>query len=183
MKIGFIGHRMIFAEDIGERLMNAIQTEIDGGCREFIMGTRGDFDIRALESCRKLRKTYKDLEIEVVITSLNEIKKDKEHDFVPYSDVKTVMYEIENTYYKRKITESNRQMIDECDAIISFVDMTPGDRSGAKTALRYAQKKGLRIVNLFTEVDKNFGVTAEELRESWNALCEKLFGSENKNKK
>lgn len=178
MRVGFIGHRIIFAGDIGERLINAIQTEIDGGCREFTMGTRGEFDIRALESCRKLRKTYKELEIEVVITGLNEIKKDKKNDFVPYSDVKTVMYEIEDAYYKRKITESNKRMIDGCDALICFVDTTPGDRSGAKTALRYAQKKGLRIVNLFTELDRNLGVSAEELRESWNALCEKIFGSD-----
>lgn len=59
-----------------------------------------------------------------------------------------VLYEIEEVHYKRRITLSNQKMIDECDTLICYVDES-AYQSGAKTAMRYAQKKGLRIVNLY----------------------------------
>lgn len=80
-----------------------------------------------------------DLNIEVVITSLHEIKKDNRVDN-SYSDVRTVMYDIEDAHFKRRITLSNRHMIDTCDTLICYVDTTVY-KSGAKTAMRYAEKK------------------------------------------
>ena len=164
MKTAFIGHRQIFAKDIDERLSTAIQTEIENGCTAFTMGTHGRFDDLALYSCRQFRHIYSDIQIEVVITSLNTIKKASEFEAAPYADVKTVMYEIEDAHYKQKITLSNRQMIDICDTLICYVD-TSVLRSGAKTALRYAEKRGLKIINLFREEDKPFyGMTKEQVR-------------------
>ncbi len=124
MKTAFIGHRKVFAKDIETRLVKAILTEIDNGCLMFTMGTHGEFDSNALNACRRLRNDYKNLEIEVTITSLNMLKKDSEFNIAPYSDVKTVMYDIENAYYKQQITLSNRKMIDTCDTLICYVDMS-----------------------------------------------------------
>ena len=166
MKTAFIGHRQIFAKDINERLIAAVQTEIENGCKEFTMGTHGEFDKLALSACRNLRQTHTDLEIEVVITSLNAIKKDGKL-AAPFVDVKTVMFEIEETHYKRKITLSNRQMIDGCDTLICYVNPSQY-RSGAKTALRYAEQRGLKIVNLYREEDRPFyGMTAKEIDKFW----------------
>lgn len=97
-------------------------------------------------------KKYNDLEIEVVLTGLHAIDKNENYDYVPYSDVKTVMYEIEDAHFKQQITLSNRQMIDTCDTLICYVNEKKY-RSGAKTALRYAAKRGLKIINLFDEKD------------------------------
>lgn len=155
MKTAFIGHRQVFGKNIKSKLMNAIQTEIDNGCMSFTMGTHGEFDDLALNACRWLRNTYSELQIEVVLTSLHTIKKVCESDIIPYDDVKTVMYEIEESHYKRQITLSNRQMIDTCDALICYVDNT-SYRSGAKSALRYAEKKRLKVVNLYCEEDQPF---------------------------
>lgn len=146
MKTAFIGHRQIFADNVGERLTDAILSEVKNGCREFTMGTHGDFDTLALDACRRLRRTYPEIRIEAVITSLNTIK--KEDASSPYADVNTVMFEIENAYYKRQIILSNRRMIDSCDTLICYVDAA-AYRSGAKAALRYAQRRGLKIVNLY----------------------------------
>ncbi len=175
MKAAFIGHRRIIAKDIEERLKNAIHTEIANGCTAFTMGTHGEFDSLALNMCRRLRSTYSDIEIEVVITSLNIVKKNGEYEVAPYADVKTVIYEIEDVYYKRQITLSNRQMIDACNTLICYVD-TSKRRSGAKTALRYAEKRGLKIVNLFREEDKPFyGMTKEEIEEYWKNLSRQIL--------
>ncbi len=150
MKTAFIGHRQIFAKTLPRRLIDAIKAEIKNGCFSFTMGTHGEFDRLALQSCRKLRKEYPGLQIEVVLTGLHTIQKSDEWDSTPYSDVSTVFYDIEEAHFKQRITLSNRKMIDACDALICYVDETIS-RSGAKTALRYAKRKGLRIVNLYDE--------------------------------
>lgn len=164
MKTAFIGHRHVFAQDIEDRLIKAIQTEIDNGCSEFTMGTHGAFDRLALSSCKKLRKTYDNLEIEVVITSLHTLERRNVFDMSPYADIKTVMFDIEHAYFKQQITLSNRQMIDGCTTLICYVD-TSAYKSGAKAALRYAENKGLKIVNLYHKEDAPFyGKTAEEMQ-------------------
>lgn len=155
MKTAFIGHRKIFARDIEERLKEAVTAEIEGGCTAFMMGTHGAFDDLALYVCKNLRRTYRELEIEVVLTSLNTIKKVGEFGATPYADVKTVMFDIEETHYKRRITLCNRKMIDGCDTLICYVDLSEY-RSGAKTTLRYAEKRGLKIINLYHKEDKHF---------------------------
>ncbi len=176
MKTAFIGHRQVFARNIESKLADAIQTEINNGCIAFTMGTHGEFDDLALNACRRLKKTYSQLQIEVVITSLNSIRKVDERDIVPYSDVKTVMYEIEDAHYKQQIMLSNRQMIDSCDTLICYVDNT-AYRSGAKATLRYAEKKGLKVVNLYSEDDQPFyGVSNEKVKEFWRNLYDEIIG-------
>ena len=173
MKTAFIGHRKVFANDIEARLVAAIQTEIESGCMSFTIGTHGEFDALALTACRTLRHIYKELEVEVVITSLNEIKKGSKLTAAPYADVKTVMFDIEDAHFKQRITLSNRQMIDGCDTLICYVNSSQY-RSGAKTAMLYAQKKGLKIINLYREEDQLFyGMTKEQIDEYWRATFDK----------
>lgn len=170
MKTAFIGHRRLFAKDIKERLMNAIKTQIDNGCRAFIMGTHGEMDELALNSCRQFKADYKDLDIEVVITSMNTIKEGG--GLNSYADIKTVMFEIEDIHYKQRITLSNKLMIDESDTLICYVD-TSVYGSGAGRALRYAEKRGLKIVNLYREDDRPFyGMTKEQIDDYMKALSE-----------
>lgn len=155
-KICFIGHRRIGFGPIRERLKSAIEKKVKEGCRFFTMGTHGEFDELALSVCREVRKVYKEIKIEVVITSLKRIEKQllydefgKEYE-TPYSDVFTTMYEIEEAHYKRQIIESNHQMIDNCDTLICYVNKKHNP-SGAKLAMNYAKRKGLEIINIFDE--------------------------------
>ena len=175
MKTAFIGHRQIFAKNLPQRLIEAIKAEIDNGCLSFTVGTHGEFDSLALSVCRQLRNEYPDIKIEVVLTSLHTIEKNYEWDCIPYSDVSTVMYDIEDAHYKQQITLSNRQMLDTCDTLICYVE-EKAYRSGAKTALRYAQKRGLKIVNLWREQEKPFyGMTKEQVDEYWKNLSEQIL--------
>lgn len=154
-KVCFIGHRFVSYLEINKKLKEAILNEITLGCRYFTMGTHGNFDELALTSCREFKEKYKDIEIEVVITSFNKIKKQlisndtfgKEY-YTPYSDLKTIMYNIEETHFKRKIIESNKKMIDSCNTLICYVNPNKKN-SGAKLILNYAKRKGLKIVNIF----------------------------------
>lgn len=171
-KTAFIGHRRIFAKTLPQRLIDTIKTEIENGCLSFTMGTHGEFDNLALYACRKLRNDNPEIKIEVVLTSLHTIQKNYEWDYVPYSDVTTVMYDIEDAHYKQQITLSNRQMLDACDTLICYVD-EKAYKSGAKTAMRYAKRKGLRIINLYDKTDTPFYETSsEEIFEQWKEMCD-----------
>lgn len=158
-KICFIGHRHIYNyKEIREKLYNIVEEEIKNGCKFFTMGTHGEFDEMALSVCRKLRKVYTDIEIEIVITSFKTIEPIIDHDpifgnekYIPYSDVKTIMYDIEEEHYKRKIVKSNQQMIDNSDTLICYVNTTK-TYGGAILAYKYAKKKGLQLVNLYNQL-------------------------------
>lgn len=155
-KICFIGHRQIYNyKKIREKLYNIVEEEIKNGCEFFTMGTHGEFDEMALSVCRELRKVYTNIEIEVVITSFKEIEPIIDYDpifgdekYIPYSDVKTTMYDIEEEHYKRRIIVNNQKMIDNCNTLICYVNPTK-TYGGAIIAYKYAKKKGLQIVNLF----------------------------------
>ena len=78
------------------------------------------------------------------------------------------MFEIEETYFKRQITESNRKMIDICDTLICYVNKKH-NHSGAKLAMNYAKRKGLKIINLYDEKDDpTYGMTEEEMEKCFH---------------
>lgn len=156
-KTTFIGHRNIWDKDIRSKLFAEVKKQIDNGCKFFTMGTHGDFDKLALSVCRELRTTYKDIKIEVVITTFKSIEPIIDHDeifgdekYTPYEDVETIMYNIEEEHYKRQIIASNKQMINTCDTLICYVNKKHNP-SGAKLAMNYAKRKGLKIINLFNK--------------------------------
>ncbi len=152
MKIGFIGHRIVFY-NLRDILTKTIEEHIMKGYLSYIVGTHGQFDELVLDVLRNLRTKYNEIKIEVVITSFNQIK--KEFLYVPYSDVDTIMYDIEDVYFKRKITYSNQRMVDECEILICFVNEEKY-YSGAKSTMRYAQKKGVKVINLYPKMKEIF---------------------------
>ena len=180
MKVCFIGHRRIGFGDIRKKLREIVKKKIKDGCKYFTMGTHGKFDEMALSVCKELRKDYLDIKIVVVITSLQKIKKKLIYNdewgqeyFEPYKDVETVMYDIEETHYKRQIIESNHQMIDDCDCLIAYVNKK-NTYSGAKYAYQYAKKQNKDIINLYDEKDEpTYGMTEEQKKEYYK----KIWGS------
>ena len=155
-KICFIGHRNVNDLSIRKKLKDIIEIKINNGYKYFLMGTHGEFDKLALSVCRELREIYKDIIIEVIITSLNAVKKrliyndcfGKEY-YTPYDDVITTMFDIEEEYFKNRIIISNRKMIESCEMVVCYVD-NKQTISGAKLAFNYAKKKNLDIINLYS---------------------------------
>lgn len=174
MKACFIGHRKIAGKNVKQRLIQTIEKYINIGVNDFIVGTHGEFDNLALSVLRELRNTYKDIKICVVFTTLNVLKKEDYSSIMDYyKDVETTIYDFEEQHYKRQITYSNERMIDDCDILICYVD-TDEYRSGAKIALKYAQKQNKEIVNLFRVEDRPFyGMTKEEIKKYWNDVFKK----------
>ena len=76
-KCCFIGHRDILSNNIERRLFDTINQVIQEDCSCFTMGTHGDFDSLALYTCRQIKKIYPHIKIDVMLTNLNLLKKDK----------------------------------------------------------------------------------------------------------
>lgn len=153
--ITFFGHRKIFDSNIRTRLKSEIEKHLYEDIH-FIIGTHGEFDGLALSVCRELRKSYNNIRITVVFTTLNVLKRSKNELYSKadlYKDVDTTIYSIEEVHFKRKIIESNKKMIENCDIVICYVDMEKY-KSGAKTAIKFAQKQRKSIINLFREIDR-----------------------------
>lgn len=152
-RVAFIGHKDYLPNGIKERVYNAVVQQINLGCIDFVMGTHGDFDQVALSVCKELKKRYQNIDFEVAITSLKQISPEVLTDEFgvykdyPYEGIKTIMYEIEECHFKRRIIESNRQMIDSADTLICYVNENRLS-SGAKMAMKYAVKQGLNVINL-----------------------------------
>ena len=102
-KICFIGHRHIYNyKEIREKLYNIVEEEIKNGCKFFTMGTHGEFDEMALSVCRKLRKVYTDIEIEIVITSFKTIEPIIDHDPIFGKIKNSKFYHLKNTKFLLK---------------------------------------------------------------------------------
>ena len=144
----FIGHRLIPVMIVWDKLKIAIEKEILNGCNHFIVGSHGDFDKYALRLCREFKKKYAYLTIDLVVTSLSKIYSINESGEHYFDDINVISYNIEEIYFKKIIEESNKQMIDNSDKIICYINKDKV-QSGARKALNYAIKQNLQIVNLF----------------------------------
>lgn len=149
-KTTFIGHRILLQSNIQQLLKSAIENEIQSGCKNFIVGSHGEFDKTVLDILLTLKNTYPEIKIEVVITNYNPKTQD-EVIIKENPKYETVMFEVEELHPKQRITASNKQMIESCDTLICYVQPNAW-KSGAKTALNYAKKKGLKIINLYTKI-------------------------------
>ena len=164
--ICFLGHRQFFAKDLHERLSEEIKNNISPDEDVlFLMGRHGDYDKLALSVCRDLRKEYPKVKITVVFTSLAILRKPEEEMYSVadmYDDVDTMIYNIEEEHFKNQIVSSNKQMVDDSDTVICYVDFSKR-QSGANIAVKYAQKQNKKVINLFKEQDRPFyGMTEEE---------------------
>lgn len=83
----------------------------------------------------KFQKTENAIEVNVVLTNLSFLNKDKfsysRADFYKEKGCNTIFYDIEDIYFKNRIIFSNKKMVDDSDLIICYVDMQ-ASKSGAK---------------------------------------------------
>lgn len=159
MRVSFFGHSFIsYGVNIKDRIYETVNHLISLGASIFNVGLYGDFDKIALSCCRELKKKNENLKVIVAFNSLNQINKNAEL----YKDVETCYYETNGVYYKNKIIEMNKQIVDKSDIIVCYVDYNKS-RSGAKRAVEYAQKQGKKIINLFKKEDYFlYNLTKEE---------------------
>ena len=157
--IAFFGHREIYKQEIIKiKLMEILEEKVLQGYTNFLIGKHGDFDKIALKCCLELKSNNNNINIIIVLTTLSLLKKDKfgfcDLDYYVNKGCQTMIYDIEEEYFKNRIIFSNKKMVDDSDLIICYVDLNKKS-SGAKKAVEYAEKRGKEIINLHKE-DKGF---------------------------
>ena len=144
----FAGHREVYQANISDKLDEAISkiVESDDSFR-FLAGGMGAFDGMCSSAVCRAKRKYPDKQItlELVLPYLTkELNKNKDYYESSYDDV-IVPIELAGTHFKSATTKRNRWMVDKSDWLVAFVYR---DFGGAYTTLRYAEKKGLQIINL-----------------------------------
>ena len=144
----FAGHREVYQANIADRLDEAIAQiiETDDSFR-FLVGGMGDFDGMCSSAVRRAKRKYPDKQIslELVLPYLTqELNENKLYYETSYDDV-VIPIELAGVHYKSAITKRNRWMVENSKWLVAFVYR---DFGGAYTTLRYAEKKGLQIINL-----------------------------------
>ena len=142
-RVSFIGHREV--EDwrtvdskIDKLVRGLIQTK---EYVEFYMGRHGEFD-ESVASIIKRAQNDLGKENSSLILVLPYHHKDEEY-FEQYYD--EIYMPIEKTHYKAAITKRNEWLVDNCDILVAYVHKDVG---GAYNTLKYAEKKGVPIINV-----------------------------------
>ena len=144
----FAGHREVYQANIADRLDEAINQIIDtDDSFRFLVGGIGDFDGLCSSAVRRAKRKFpnKQIRLELVLPYLTqELNENKQFYEASYDDV-IVPIELAGVHYKSAITKRNRWMVEKSNWLVAFVYR---DFGGAYTTLRYAEKKGLQIINL-----------------------------------
>lgn len=144
-RITFIGHREIDGQyDLEDRIEKIVRDKL---CIkeyvEFYVGRNGDFDLSVASSVKRAQKTVGDHNSSLILVQPYPMKDDEYYE--KYYD--EIYYPVSSkTHPKAAITMRNKWMIEHSDLLIAFVE--EGRKGGALTALEYAVKQNVEIINL-----------------------------------
>ena len=147
-RIAFIGHREIHGQyHIEDRLEQIIIEHLRS--KEYVelyVGRNGDFDISVASAAKRVQKAFGHQNSSLILLEPYPMKDD------PYygSFYDEIVCPVErSTHPKGAITKRNRWMIEHADLLVAYVE--EGRDGGAYTALKYAERQGLKIINFATE--------------------------------
>ena len=144
-RIAFIGHREIYGQyRLEDRIEDIIREKLH--MKEYVelyVGRNGDFDISVASATKRAQKALGNQNSCLVLLQPYPMKDDP--DYEKFYD--EIWYPIDSkTHPKAAITKRNQWMIDNADLLIAYVE--EGRNGGAMTTLKYAEKKGIEIINL-----------------------------------
>ena len=156
--ISFFGHRYIEDMHLVEYFLKKIIIEIlcENDYINFLVGNKGDFDKIVSSTIHNIkRKEIKDnfSHILVLPYSMATLKKDESKLLQYYDDVE-VCNESSREHFKRAYRIKNEKMIERSDVVVVYVCENNG---GAFEAMKYAQCKGKKIINIADLIKKSEG--------------------------
>lgn len=157
MKVAFIGHRKIeqsqkLKDSLTEIITNLI---INENADTFLFGSKSEFDNLCYSAVSELKSSYPNIRRIYVRAEYEHIDKS-------YKDYLLNSYE--DTYFPKEVEgagklsyiKRNQVLIDSCDLLVAYCDESYQPKSkrgkansGTRTAVDYAKKKRIRIINLF----------------------------------
>lgn len=136
-------------EEAAERLY------LENGIRIFVVGSRGSFDRMAAAAVRKLKKTYQDASLQLLLA------------YHPAERPVDLPEGFDSSYYpplegvprRYAITRANRYMISQADAALCYVCHV----GNARNLLEYARRRGDIYIENIAQVQRNGCITPENV--------------------
>ena len=155
ISVCFTGHRKINGEDpadVSAKLDVVIERCISKGYRRFIAGGAIGFDCLAAKRVIEAKKKYPAVKLWLILPCRDQTKLwTKLVDINEYRTLKESADEIvyiQNFYDDECMMKRNAYMIDNSSLCVAYFS---GRRGGTANTVRYAEKKGVAVVNLFTK--------------------------------
>ncbi len=146
-RVALFGHRDFCAtREIENKLYNILSDLMQTkSYLEIYIGRNGEFDLFAASIVKRIKKELDNSSCSMTLVLPYKIK-DIEYFEKYYDDV--IIYESEGKLHpKESIIRRNRWMIENCDLLVCFVEHNSG---GAYKAMKYANKQGIKTLNLFS---------------------------------
>lgn len=147
--VSFFGHRTINnAIDVEKRLEKIICRILhEKEYTEFLVGREGEFDILVSSVIRRTVKLcgYENSSLVLVMPYMKAEYRNNECSFHDYYDEIEICSESEKAHFKSAITIRNKSMIDRSDLVVCCIEHEYG---GAYTAVEYAKKQNIDIINI-----------------------------------
>lgn len=151
MRCCFTGHRDIPHEaerNLSVVLENTIRSLIADGAAVFYAGGAQGFDTIASKTVLKIKQESPDVRLILLLPCRSQTRFWSHDAISEYEHIKqqadAVRY-VSETYSKACMFKRNRELVDNSDVCVSYLDRESG---GTAYTVRYARSKGLRIINL-----------------------------------
>ena len=147
----FTGHRKLPSEEqteIANKLERVIATLYQKGIRYYGAGGALGFDALAARTVIRLRESYPDMKLILVLPCLTQTRGWKPEDVAEYECIKAqadkVVYTAQQ-YTRGCMHRRNRHLVDNSSVCVCYLAK---DNGGTAYTVRYAEEKGLQIVNI-----------------------------------
>lgn len=147
----FTGHRNILSaerEEIARQLEKTVTELIHAGIDRFITGGARGFDTLAAQAVLLLRKRYPDIKLILALPCLSQTRGWNKKDITVYETIKSQADEIVYTsqdYTRGCMHKRNRYMVDNSGLCVCCWIR---DKGGTAYTVHYAERKGLKIINI-----------------------------------
>lgn len=147
----FTGHRQIKNEHLDyvkEKLERGIVYAYNEGVRQFFTGGAIGFDTLAALAVLKIRKSYNDITLTLILPCKNQSESWSDAQKKEYEKIKRECDEIiyvSDDYYDGCMRERNARLVEKADMIIAYMYK---ERSGAAQTVGMAKRLGRRVYNI-----------------------------------
>ena len=153
----FSGHRQIRQEEydcIMDMLYHSIQEEVKKGVRVFCAGGALGFDMLAETVVLELKHVFPEIKLWLILPCKTQTKNWSAEQKTRFEKIKEesdeVIY-VSEEYFRGCMHKRNRALVDMSDCLICYLTQKSG---GTAYTVEYAEKKGLKIINLAEKTTK-----------------------------
>ncbi len=141
MRCCFVGHRFEWhCVGVESKLTATIESLINQGFNIFFDGGYGYFDEICRNTVIKLKNKYPHIKLIKVLAFYNY----KNTNSIPSFFEETIFPDIENVYYKNRISKRNEWLVENSDVVVCHI--VNEENSGAYNTIKYAKKLNKNII-------------------------------------